>query len=84
MLGKLRTIQLIEADVQLLMRILINQRNKFKIEKDSRVTKCNYRLRPHYSIEDIILEKKITHNNSLLNRNIIIYNIIDLKSYYDR
>jgi len=30
-LGKLRTIQLIEADLQLVMRILVNNRNKNKI-----------------------------------------------------
>ena len=57
---KLQTIQLIEADLQILMRILMNQRNKHKIEKDPRVAKYNYRSRPQYLIEDIILEKKIS------------------------
>ena len=43
-IGKLRIIQLIEVDIQLLIRILINTRNKFRIEKDNRVSKSNYRL----------------------------------------
>ena len=49
-LGSLRNIQLIEGDIQILMSILINQRNKFKIETDPRIAKCNYGSIPHYSI----------------------------------
>ena len=67
-MGKLRIAQLIEAYVQILIRILINQRNKFEIEDDHRVAKCNCRSRPHYSIEDVLLEKRLMHDNSLLNR----------------
>ena len=40
-LEKLRTMQLIEAYIQLLIRILINTRNKFRIKKDMRVAKSN-------------------------------------------
>ena len=80
----LRTIQLIEADLQILMRILVNQRNKCKIEKDLKVAKCNYRLRLQYLVEDAILEKRLVYNNSFLNMKHIIYNITDLKSYCDR
>ena len=47
-LGKLRTIQLIEADLQLVMRILVNNRNKYIIERDSRIAKNNYESRPRY------------------------------------
>ena len=53
---KLRIIQLIEADLQLLMRILVNTRNKMSIEADSRVSKCNYGSCADYSIENVILE----------------------------
>jgi len=56
-LGKLRTIQLIEADLQLLMRIFINDQNKGSIETDERISKSNYGSRPGYSIQDAILEK---------------------------
>ena len=41
-IGKLRTIQLIEADLQILMRIFIGGRNDENIEIDSRLSKFNY------------------------------------------
>ena len=66
MLGSLRNIQLIEGDIQILISILINQRNKFKIEIDPRIVKSNYGSRPHYSIEDALLEKRLIYNNSIL------------------
>jgi len=40
-LGKLRMIQLIEADFQLIMRIFLKLRNKGKIEKDQHLSKFN-------------------------------------------
>jgi hypothetical protein len=67
-LGNLRTIQLIEVDMHLLMRILINQRNKESIEKDPRVAKCNYSSRLYYSIKDTLLEKRLVFDNSMINR----------------
>ena len=48
--GKLRTIQLIEDDLQLTMRMFVNIRKKRIIELDESLGK---------SIEDSILEKKI-------------------------
>ena len=56
-LGKLRTIQLIEVDFQILMRIFIGNRNKGNIERNSRVSKYNFGLRRNYSIDEVILEK---------------------------
>ena len=82
-LGKLRIVQLIEGDVQILMRILVNQRNKYQIEDNPRVVKYNYELRLHYSIEDVLLEKRLVYDNSLLNEKRTIHNMTDLKSYYD-
>ena len=84
MLGKLRTIELIEADIQVLMRIIVNQRNEGNIESDPRISKSNYRLRLKYSIEDAILEKRLVYDNSLLSRKYIIYNMTDLESCYNR
>ena len=49
-LGKLRTIQLIEADLQLLMRIYIGERNKEVIENDQHLSKFNYGSRANYLI----------------------------------
>ena len=55
--GKLQTIQLIEANLQLLMRICISNRTKGKIENNERISKAKYRFRPKYSIDNAILEK---------------------------
>ena len=76
--------QLIEADLQLLIRILINNRNKLNIEYDERILKSNYRSRMNYSIENVILEKRLWYNNSLLGGKTTIHNMTDLKAYYDR
>jgi hypothetical protein len=70
--------------VQLLIRILINQQCKFQIEKDPRVAKYDYGSRPHYSIDNMILEKRIIYDNSMLNSRDTIYNMTDLKLYYDK
>ena len=66
-----------------MISILINQRNKFKIETDSRIAKSNYESRSYYSIEDALLEKRLIYNNSLLKGKCTIYNMMDLKSCYD-
>ena len=83
-LSKLRTIKLIEADVQLLMRILINTRNKFRIKKDKRIAKSNYSSRSHYFIEDVILEKRLVCDNVLMIGAKNIHSIIDLEACCDR
>ena len=44
-IGKLRTIQLIEADLQILIYIFIGGRNDKNLEYDSRMSKFNYGLR---------------------------------------
>jgi len=41
-IGKLRTIKLIEGDLQILMRIFIGGRNDRKLEDDPRLSKFNY------------------------------------------
>ena len=75
---------MIEVDIQLLIRILINTRNKFRIEKDNGVSKSNYRLWLYYSLENSALEKRLVYNNSLLAGNHNIYNMTDLQACYDR
>ena len=57
LLEKLRTMQLCEADLQLLMRTCIGDRNESTIEEDERILKFNYGSRQHYSIETALLEK---------------------------
>ena len=47
-LGKLRTMHLIEADLQLLMRMCVGGRIEGTIENDKRMSKFNYWPRSHY------------------------------------
>ena len=82
-LGKLRSIQLIEVVLQLLMRIFFLKEDKENIENDKRISKVNYRSCKNYSIKSVILEKRIIFNNSLLITKLTIYNLIDLQSYYN-
>ena len=56
-IGKLWNIQLIEADLQLLIRIYIGSKSEKMIEKDERLSKANYGLRKNYLVESVILEK---------------------------
>ena len=65
------------------MQILINTRKKFDIKKDNKIFKSNYRFRLQYLIKTVILEKRLVHNSSIINRT-ITHNIIDLKLCYDR
>ena len=60
MLGKLRTITLIEADLQCIMRMFLNEGEEEMIEADKRFSKANYGSRKNYSIETALLEKKIS------------------------
>ena len=55
MLGKLRIIQLIETNLQLLMRIYLGGKGKELIELDNKLSKANYSSRKNYSIEPAIL-----------------------------
>ena len=80
-LGKLHTIQLIEVDLQLLIRVFMSYRNQRKIENDNRISKCNYRLRYNYSIESEILEKRLIYNISRLTGNDYVHNLTDLQLY---
>ena len=49
-IGKLRMIQLYEADQQILMRLFLGGREDNAIEKDYRISKFNYGSRSNYSI----------------------------------
>ena len=81
---KLRMIQLIEVDLQLLMRILVNTRNKRSIKLDPKMSKYNYSSHARYFIENTILEKRLWYDNSLLRGKKIVYNMTDLTACYDR
>ena len=82
-LGKLRTITLIEADLQYIMRIYLSDDKEELIEKDKRISKSNYGSRKNYSIENAILEKRLVIDRSLISCKKTIYHLTDLKSYYN-
>ena len=82
--GKFRTIQLIESYLQLIMRMFVNVRNKGNIEYDERVSKRNYGSKLGRSREDGILEKRSAFDNSLFTGNYTVYEMTDLKYFYDR
>jgi len=82
-LGKLRIITLIKADLQYIMRIYLGDENEELIERDSRFSKANYSSRKNYSIESALLEKRLIFNNSMLSGKETIYTLTDLQSCYD-
>jgi len=83
-IGKLRIVTSIEADLQFMMRIHLGGEEKELIENDNRFSKANYGSRKNYSIESAILEKRLAIDNSLLLEKPTIYYLTDLKAFYDR
>ena len=69
--------------MQLLIQIFTS-RNQGKIEKDKRLSKCNYGSRKNYSIKLAVLEKRLICNHSKIKCEETAYNLTDLKAYYDR
>jgi len=59
----------------MLIRIFIGIRNKGLIENNMRVLKRNYGLHKYHSIESIILEKRLIHNNILFSNEVTAYNV---------
>ena len=64
-LGKLRTIQLMEADMQLLMRIFLGTRVNKDIKKDTRISKFNFGSRKQFSINKASLEKRLLYDSRI-------------------
>ena len=56
-LGKLWIIDLIEGDLQLIIRLHAELRNNRNIKKDSRLSHSNFWSQQNYSIESTLLEK---------------------------
>ena len=73
-IGKLYIIQLIEADLQMIIRIFLPSEGEEIIECNDRFSKANYRLHKNYSIKSAILEKWLVLDNSLLIKNETIMN----------
>ena len=82
-LGKLRTITLIEGNLQIMMQRSLSATENEIIEDDNRFSKANYELRRNFLIEIAILEKRLILDNSIISMKPTIYNLIDLQSCYD-
>ena len=61
----------------------LNYWNSKNMEKDNCLSKFNYGLRKHYSIDTTLLEKRLIHNVSMRNYETTIYNMTDLEACYD-
>ena len=67
-----------------MMRIFIGGRNNKNAEIDNRLSKYNYRSRRNYSIETILLEKRLIYDAALWDGKLAIHAVSDLKVCYDR
>ena len=63
-LGKMRIIELIEGDLQIIVRACVGLRNDDNIKNDERLSKFNFGSRKQCSIESALLEKKVLHDTS--------------------
>ena len=84
MIGKLRTMTLIEGDLQINVRIQMSPEEEELIEGNDRFSTVNYGSQKNYSIETAILQKRLTFDHSLLETKQTVYNFTDLQSCYDR
>ena len=83
-IGKLRTVTLIEGDLQINMRMQMATGEEELIESDNRFSTANYGSRKNYSIETAILQKRLIFDHSLLETKPTAHNFTDLQSCYDR
>ena len=65
------------------MRIFIGGRIEGAIENDKRITKFNYGLQTHCSIENAIIEKRLMHALAIRDGKKMMHNISDLEAWCD-
>ena len=83
-LGKLRVIELIEGDLQTIVRTYVELRNDYSIKNDSRLSHFNFDSRKHYSIESALLGKRLIYDTSKYDNESTMHLISDLEAFYDR
>ena len=66
------------------MRIFIGLRNQSRMKNDSRFSKHNYSSRKAYSIDEVILERRLLYNTSKIIMIPIIHVVTDLATCYDK
>ena len=77
---KVKTIQLTQADLQLLMRTCAEGRN---VENNARLSKFNSRSRSNYSTQTAILEERLMCDLAARERSIMMHKVPDLKACCD-
>ena len=83
-IDKLRIIELIEGDLQLIIRIYVGLRNDRNIQKNKNISYFNFGSRKNYSIKSALLEKRLIYDSSKYNNEITIHLLSDLEACYDR
>ena len=83
-INKLRVIQIVEADLQLLMRIFLGIWLESKLEEDERLSKPNYGSRKGFSIDSALLEKRLLFDYAKRREESNIYLTSDLEACCDR
>ena len=82
-LEKLRIIELIEEDFQIIIQMYVGLRNDKNIKNGIRLSKFNFGFRKQYSIESTLLEKRLIYDISKYNNEPTIYLLSDLEACYD-
>ena len=82
-LGKLRAIELIEGDLELLTRIFVGLRNDESTKNNNILSTFNFRFRKQHSIESMLLENLLICYTSKCNNEPIMHLLLDLESCYD-
>ena len=83
-LGKLRIIEIIKGDLQIIVRMYVGSRNDDNIKNDERLSKFNFGSRKQYSIESALLEKRLLYDTSKYNNEPTIHLLSDLEACYNR
>ena len=66
------------------MRIFLGHRNQRQIEHDKRILKFNYGSRKGYSIEEVLLEKRLLCDISIRDCHKMVHAITNLELCYDQ
>ena len=82
-LDKLREIELIKGDLQLMFRLHVGLRDDKKIKNNSRLSTLNFASRKYYSIKSALLERRLPCDASKCNNKSTVYLLSDLESCYD-
>lgn len=81
-IDKLRIIQLIQSDLQTVMKMLI-QPTATKLEREGKINLCQF-ARAKSTTISVLVEKRLLMENSILTRKYSIWIVSDMTACYDR